>query len=130
LEKENIYDYIAGQLGAVKEANREVFTVYVPNKDRYGNVIANHKEWVNKIAHSMAATCGGCTLHDTKGIWHGNGAPVYEDTTIVYSYIMDDEKFLYSLDEIKTLLHEFGSQTNQQAVGFEFDSVFFTINFD
>jgi hypothetical protein len=126
---ENLYDHLAKELGAAKSANRDVFTVYVPNKNRKNDEIENHPHWEQEISRVLAGICGGCTLQKSRGVWHENGVMIHENTTIIYSYIMDDQKFLAGLHNIRDVLHAFGRDTDQAAVAFEFNSVFYTISF-
>ncbi len=130
MDKDNIYNYIEEQLGATRSLHRQVFTVYIPNKDNKNIVIENHDNWVTRISKIMAEVCGGCTMYSTKGMWFQEKEIIQEDTVIVYSYITDDEKFLKGLTKMRKILHEFGIKTSQDAVAFEFDSVFYLINFN
>lgn len=126
MEKEiNIYDEVAELLGATYEGAKNVFTIYVPNADRDGKVIENHSMWVERIANTLADICSGCSYYPVNGIWLGKP----EKTMLIYSSILDPKKFISSIDEIRTLLHEFGTQTNQHTVLYVFGNAFYQIKF-
>lgn len=126
---ENIYDIIADRLEAKQEQFRECFTVYIPNKDRYGFELKNHLEWVDLITNTLADICGGCTTYSTQGFWRMEDTVIKEDTIIAYSYILDQNRFINNLHRIKKILHDFGRRTNQEVVAVEYDTIFYTIYF-
>jgi len=55
-----------------------------------------------------------------------NERPIWERTVLVYTYIKPD-KFRILLPKLRELLHQFGRDTNQGEVGFEFDCRFYRI---
>jgi hypothetical protein len=77
---------LAAALGAEREASTQIFSLYIPNKDRHGRVVET-----------------------------GSGQLRRERTVIVYTYIKPD-RFLAHVAALREFLHRFGRETNQEAV--------------
>ena len=46
---------IADQLGAEEGVSHQVLTLYIPDKDRYGNEIGTQRKWILEAAQLLAA---------------------------------------------------------------------------
>ena len=127
VKQTNIIEILADHLGATHEiTTRSIFSIYVPNKDRLGNLIQNYNEWLLKVKETLTTVLGGTTTISTNGTWQGDEI-VYEDTCIVESYVMNEKSLFDNLTKIRDLLHDFGRETNQGAVAFRYNGVFFEI---
>lgn len=123
---------LSSALGAESLPSRQIFSLYIPNKDRDGKKI-NPKPWITEAANILAQMGGGATITPpNRGVFlkEDGTTPQWEDTVIVYTYILDD-LFLAGLLVLREFLHRFGRETRQLEVAFEFagqgDSKFFRI---
>jgi hypothetical protein len=124
---DNIEIDIAAELGA-EEASSQVFSIYVPNKDRDGNEIGNQRQWVLDALKLLGPIGGGATaMPPVEGVWiDSEGEFVWENPVIVYTYIKPDE-FAARLRQIREFLHRMGRETRQGEVAYEFDGRFYRI---
>ena len=99
--------------------------IYLPNKDRVGQVIPNIKIWVDQAIQIFKVVNRGATaLKDLQGAWMDPDDPtisVDEETTIVYSFISNPAAFRNGIDRIRAFVRKFGNDTNQKEVLIEFD---------
>jgi hypothetical protein len=109
---------LADALGAEREASSQVLSVYIPNKDRRGNEF-DAAPWVKEAAELLFRIGEGATVtppHD--GVTADEaGAPQWEKTVIVYTYVTDALRG--ELPRLRSFLHRFGRETNQREVGVE-----------
>ena len=109
---------LAGALGAEPEASSQVLSVYIPNKDRRGNVF-DAAPWIKEASEILYRIGDGATItppHD--GVTPDEaGAPQWEKTVIIYTYVTD--AFRGELPRLRSFLHRFGRETNQREVGVE-----------
>lgn len=120
---------LAKLLGAMEEASFQRLTLYIPDKDKHGKEIGNHKEWINKAREILTSIGGGATaLPPADGTWLNpeNDETIWEKTTMIYTYI-DPDKFERNMGHLRAFLHKFGHQANQGEVVFEFDGRFYRI---
>ncbi len=80
---------IAAIFGAEAAASTQVFTIYVPNKDRDGKEIGNQRQWVLEALGLLGSIGGGATaMPPVEGVWlNARGEFVWENPVMVYSYI-------------------------------------------
>jgi hypothetical protein len=122
---------IAAEFGA-EEASCQVFSIYVPNKDRDGVEIGDQRRWVLEALRLLGSVGGGATaMPPVEGVWlDERGDYVWENPIVVYSYIKPDD-FIAHIGELRAFLHRMGRETRQGEVAFEFDGRFYRIrNFD
>src|SRR6266571_4950763 len=82
---------VAAEFGA-EEASCQVFSIYVPNKDRYGSEIGDQRRWVLEALTLLGSAGGGATaMPPVEGVWlDESGEYVWENPVVVYSYIKPD----------------------------------------
>jgi hypothetical protein len=128
---------IIDALGASNFVAVQRFLIYLPNKNRHGNIIESTKlnGYVKNILKLLGEINEGATAYpEMEGIYwkRGQAQPVLEKTIIVYSDI-DAVEFYNNLHRIRYFLHQFGRETDQDRVYFEFSQKSFRIdreNFD
>jgi hypothetical protein len=58
------------ELGATEEPSSQRLTLYVPNKDRNGELIADHEKWCKETQELLTAIGGGATAFPpVDGTW-------------------------------------------------------------
>ena len=130
---------LAERFGSIKDPSVQQLTLYIPNKDRNGEIVKGLRKWSKKAQKVLTVIGGGSTtmppadgtwLDPEKKIKSIDGLKdkdiVWEKTVLVCTYINPDE-FEKNIDILRKFLHEFGKQTNQGEVVFEFDGRFFRI---
>jgi len=116
-------------LGATGEPSAQRLTLYIPNKDGVGQVIADHGKWVKEAQELMTRIGKGATAFPpVDGTWEmPDGSVLWESTRIIYTFI-DADRFESNLKDLREFLHRFGRETNQGEVRFEFDGWMWTIS--
>ena len=97
-------------------------TVYRPDRDRHGGVIADIEHWISEAARLMATINGGVTrLAPAQGIWHSenDGRFIEETTHILYSYT-DPRSMAERFPALETFINRFIVATNQETVAIEY----------
>jgi hypothetical protein len=119
---------LGAALGAEVGTSTQRLTLYLPNKDRENREIADQAAWVNRARQLLTEINGGATaLPPADGTWRTDeGNVLWEQTRLVYSYVRPDA-FLAQLGRLRQFLHQFGRETNQGEVVFEFDGQFFRV---
>lgn len=120
---------LAQALGALDGTSIQVLTLYIPNKDRVGNLLKDQRRWVLEAANLLAHIGGGVTIMPpVEGGWlnEDQGQIVWEEPVLVYSYIKAD-RFLSRLPQLRAFLHRMGRETDQGEIAFEFDGAFYRI---
>jgi len=132
---------LAALMGALGSPSVQILALYVPNKDKHGKVIRNHKTWVKRAMKVLSLIGGGSTAFPPgDGTWLDPAKResirrpdelkdkdlVWEKTTYLYTYI-DPDLFLRNARHLRQFLHDFGRETRQGEVVFEFDEEFFRI---
>ncbi|MFH1728433.1 MAG: hypothetical protein ABIA04_08445 [Pseudomonadota bacterium] len=102
--------------------------LYFPNKDRYGNIIKDISEWINKAQTLLGHIANGSNQILSKSSWFSGSEKklIFEDTIIVTSFLKAENQKA-CLRAIKTLLFDFGKKTNQEVVAFEYCGDFIQI---
>jgi hypothetical protein len=120
---------LAEALGANAGTAVQCFTVYIPNKDKFGKEIGNQRKWVLEALDLLTRLNGGATgMPPVEGTWrdeHGNA--IWDHPIVVYSFIKP-EIFFPALPIVREFLHRMGRETNQGEVAFEFGPEFFLIS--
>jgi hypothetical protein len=119
---------IGEELGADDGYSSQRLTVFIPNKDKDGVVLADVEQWVNEARELLSEIGGDATTYPpADGNWlDEKGENLWEQTRIVYCYIYPD-RFHANLNRLRNFLHCFGSATNQGEVVIEFDNRFWRI---
>ncbi len=119
---------IAASFGAEAAPSTQVFSIYVPNKDRDGKEIGNQRQWVLEALGILGRIGGGATaMPPVEGVWmDAQEEFVWENPVVVYRYIQPEE-FIARWPELRTFLHKMGRETRQGEVAFEFDKRFYRI---
>ena len=115
-------------LGSHEPAASQVLTLYIPDRDRNGRRVGNHRRWVGDALRLLARMGGGATCLWGEGSWtnEDNGKTIIERTAIAYTYIRPD-RFVAELPSLRWFLHDFGRRTNQGEVVVEFAGLFYRI---
>lgn len=124
-------------LGATEEPATQVFTLYIPNKDKNGRIIKNLNRWKKEAQDILTIFGKGSTMMPpADGTWLRNDIHSIEElkdadilrekTTLIFAYISPD-RFEDNLKPLREFLHRFGRETNQGIVVFEFDGKLYTI---
>ena len=119
---------IANEFGAQPKGQR--FAIYIPNKDRHGQTVAQGK-WVEEGLRLMARICGGASaMPPIQGAWLNpqTNELIIEEPVVIYSYI-EAETFALRLGEFREFIYRLGTETSQGQMAFEFDGEFYLIDF-
>ena len=119
---------LAGELGASEQTSTQVLSLYIPNKDCYGNEFGTQRKWILEAARILAEIGGGVTIMPAvEGGWiNSEGDIIWENPIVVYSYVKPDE-FVKSLPKLRKFLHKLGRETKQGEIAVEFDGFFYRI---
>ncbi|GEM_PF-6173307 len=84
------------ELGATEEPSAQRLTLYIPNKDRHGELIEGHQGWCTEAQELLTAIGDGATAFPpVDGTWRKpDGSDLWEQTKIVYTYIDPDKLVL------------------------------------
>lgn len=117
------------ELGATEEPSAQRLTLYIPNKDRDGELVKDHERWTKEAQEILTEIGSGATAFPpVDGTWRKpDGSDLWELTKIIYAYI-DPDKLAANMKRLRTFLHRFGRETNQGQVVFEFDGWFWSID--
>ncbi len=117
---------LAQELGTVEGFSTQKLCLYLPNKNKHGDVIHDYERWVNEAREILSRIGGGATaLPPADGTWEmENGEILWELTRLVYCFI-DADRFEASIKVLRSYLHRFGRETNQGEVVVEFDGFFY-----
>jgi hypothetical protein len=117
------------ELGAEEEPLGERLTLYIPDKDCNGDVVANHQKWVREGQELLTDIGDGATCFPpvTGTLRKPDGEDLWEQTTMIYSFI-DPVKFRANMARLRNFLHRFGRETKQGKVVFELSDLFWRID--
>jgi len=128
--------YVAKALGG-RKAHGERFAIYIPNKGRSpieGNPqveIPDWESWVRRAVDVLGDINGGATAYSPSIGYYADdergGERVWERTVFVYSFV-DRDVFRARISEIRSFAHEFGRETRQGSVFFEFDGYAYSVS--
>jgi hypothetical protein len=115
-------DNMNPDFGAAYSVYAHRFTIYLPERNCFGEVIVDIELWVREAAYILTSITGGATrLAPTSGMWFSKieGKLIEETTHIVYA-IYDPAEFLKDAHLVREFLHRFGRETMQETVVVEF----------
>ena len=104
------------------------FAIYIPNKDQDGAPVAQEK-WVEEALLLLSDVGGVATaMPPVAGAWRNpaTGMLIREEPVVIYSYVTG-EGFRAHLTRLVEFVKRLGRETNQGAVGVEFDGAFLMI---
>ena len=109
------------ELGASEAPSAQRLTVYIPNKDKLGELVPKWEEWIDEARRLLTLIGGGTTaLPPADGTWlDDDGEVLWEQTKTIYCYIRPDA-FRAHLKQLRAFLHRFGQETKQGEVVVEF----------
>jgi len=103
------YDDLGERFGASRIAVQERFAIYIPDRDKNGNVL-DVTIWIRRAMQLLDGIGGGATaMPAALGILRGQE----ENTVIVYSFI-DQDRFFGQVFRVRAFLHEFGRTMNKE----------------
>jgi hypothetical protein len=98
-------------------------TLYLPNKDRYGNQVESIQHWIHEARTMFSVLFGGSTyIAEAKGMWFNKTDNIFmeESTAIIMAYV-DIEELQKHMNTLQRFVQNFLTITNQDAVAIEFD---------
>lgn len=110
-------------LGASGGAVASRFAFYLAHSDANGRPVPDLEKWKEAAMATFAEVNGGATLlPPADGIWKPDdgGAIVREATSVVYSFIRDEARFIAGLPRLAVLIHSYGKHSGQGEVMVEF----------
>ncbi|WP_437986613.1 hypothetical protein [Sorangium sp. So ce117] len=111
-----IESQLAAQLGSVGVAYTEKVTLFIAHKDRDGADLSNVVFWIQEAERALSYVGGGATSLQARGAWLGErDTPLYENTTLVYSYA-PPAAILENVPRLRDFLHRYGREANQGEV--------------
>src|SRR5437868_3463299 len=83
---------VSKELAATVDPAAQRLTLYIPNKDRDGKLIAKYKKWVEEAQELLTAIGKGATAFPpVDGTWEmPDGTTLWESTTMVYTFVDPD----------------------------------------
>lgn len=116
------------ELGATAEPAAQRLTLYIPNRNRLDEVVADHDRWVREAQELLTQIGRGATAFPpVDGTWEKPDESIlWEKTRIIYTFI-DPDRLAANLTRLREFLHRFGRETDQGEVKFEFDGWIWTI---
>jgi hypothetical protein len=119
---------LSEELGAGGGVSVQCLTLYIPDRDRAGNVLRDQRRWVLDGADLLAKIGGGVTIMPpVEGGWvDDSGEIVWEHPVLIYTFIRPVH-FRKWLPQLRAFLHALGRETRQGEVAFEFDGQFYRI---
>jgi hypothetical protein len=104
--------------------------VFVPTADRTGKRIKG-PSWTTPTLSALGKLFRGATAYPKgRGVWRDDDAEgnlVFDDTTIVFSYVAPADLTPAALQELRAFLHRLGRETNQGEVGLVLDGKYLGI---
>jgi len=124
---------LGAELGAQEGGlSTQRLTLYIPNKDNQGRLLADQEKWVTEARELLTRIGGGATAFPpADGTWLDDaGSILWEQTRIVYCFVVP-EKLEALLKDLRRFAHDFGRESNQGEVVVEFDGELYRIrNYD
>jgi len=104
-------------IGAAEDVSIERLALYIPSKDRSGNLIVQ-EQWIERGMRLLAEIGGGATRLPVEGIWKDGEKYLEESVMQIYTFL-DPDKFYEHLNELREFLHSMGEETKQGEVVIE-----------
>lgn len=113
----------AQALGASQPLGTVHLMIFVPSADRTGRRIK--ASWTKPTLQTLGSLFRGATAYPRGlGVWRDDragGKLVFDDTTIVFSYVAPMDLTAAALRELRIFLHRMGRETNQGEIGLVLD---------
>jgi len=111
-----IESQLAAELGSAEAVYSEKVTLFIAHKDRNGVDLPNVEFWIQEAEGALSRLGGGATSLQARGVWRDeHDEPLYEMTTLVYSYA-PPKAILDNVSHLRAFLHRYGREANQGAV--------------
>jgi hypothetical protein len=114
----------ARALGASHPLGTAHLMIFVPSADRNGKKLKG-PSWTRPALRVLGRLFRGATAYpEGLGVWRDDqagGKLVFDDTTIVFSYVAPKDLTRTALGELREFLHRLGRETNQGEVGLVMD---------
>jgi hypothetical protein len=114
----------ARALGASQPLGTAHLMIFVPSADRNGKKLRG-SSWTKPTLRTLGRLFRGATAYPKGlGVWRDDAAEgklIFDDTTIVFSYIAPEDLTPDALGELREFLHRLGRDTNQGEVGLVLD---------
>ena len=114
----------ARALGASQPLGTAHLMIFVPSADRDGKKLKG-PSWTRPTLRTLGKLFRGATAYPKGlGVWRddqADGKLVFDDTTIVFSYVAPKDLTAETLRELRSFLHCLGRETNQGEMGLVLD---------
>ena len=114
----------ARALGASQPLGTAHLMIFVPSADRAGKKLKG-PSWTKPTLRTLGRLFRGATAYPKGlGVWRDDqagGRLVFDDTTIVFSYVAPADLTAVALRELRGFLHRLGRETNQGEIGLVLD---------
>jgi len=114
----------ARALGASQPLGTAHLMIFVPSADRNGRKLKG-PPWTKPTLRVLGKLFRGATAYPRGlGVWRDDAAGgklVFDDTTIVFSYVAPKDLTPGTLAELRKFLHRLGRETNQGEIGLVLD---------
>jgi hypothetical protein len=114
----------ARALGASRPLGTAHLMIFVPSADRNGKKLKG-PSWTRPVLRTLGKLFRGATAYPKGlGVWRDDqagGKLVFDDTTIVFSYVAPNDLTNESLRDLRAFLHRLGRETNQGEMGLVLD---------
>jgi hypothetical protein len=128
--RKNPAEGAARALGANQPQGTVHLLIFVPSADRTGRKIKG-PSWTKPTLSMLGKLFRGATAYPKGlGVWRDDAAGgklVFDDTTIVFSYVAPRDVTPAALEEPRRFLHRLGKETNQGEVGLVLDGKYLGI---
>lgn len=113
----------AKALGANQPLGTAHLMIFVPSVDREGRKLRG-RPWTRPTLEVLGKLFRGATAYPRGlGVWRDDkgGKLVFDDTTIVFSYVAPGDLTREALAELRAFLHRMGREANQGEIGLVLD---------
>jgi len=114
----------ARALGANQPLGTVHLMIFVPSVDREGKKLKG-RSWTRPTLEVLGELFRGATAYPRGlGVWRDDragGKLVFDDTTIVFSYVAPDDLTRETLATLRSYLHRMGREANQGEIGLVLD---------
>lgn len=129
--KKNRVEKAAALLGANEPLGTTHLMMFVPSSDRQGKKLTG-RSWIRPALETLGRLFKGATAYPRgMGVWRNDragGILVFDDTTIVFSYVAQADLTPESLEVLRAFLHRLGREANQGEVGMVLDGCYIGIS--
>lgn len=122
---------VARAVGASRPLGTMHLLVFVPSVDREGRRLKSDR-WTRATLEVLGSLFRGATAYPKGlGVWRDDeagGRLIYDDTTIVFSYVAPRDVTDVALGQLRRFLHRLGREARQGEVGMVFDGHYIGIS--